>query len=81
MHMSFVYIMNPSMFLHVNSSTLPITLSADCWNIMMAGVSIKQVQTLEELMTFIAFDDHAKAISFERYLKSHAGRAFSKKHF
>jgi putative endonuclease len=28
-----------------------------------------------------AFRDHAKAAAFERYLKSHSGRAFSKRHF
>ncbi|MEK7563680.1 MAG: GIY-YIG nuclease family protein [Patescibacteria group bacterium] len=34
-----------------------------------------------ELMTYIAFDDVTKAQAFEDYLKSHSGRAFSKKHF
>lgn len=34
-----------------------------------------------KLMTYVAFDDLLKARSFEIYLKSHAGRAFSKKHF
>ncbi|OGU77042.1 MAG: excinuclease ABC subunit C [Ignavibacteria bacterium RBG_16_34_14] len=29
----------------------------------------------------IAFVDKQKALSFEKYLKSHSGRAFSKKHF
>jgi predicted GIY-YIG superfamily endonuclease len=28
-----------------------------------------------------AFRDEAKALAFERYVKSHSGRAFSKKHF
>ncbi len=28
-----------------------------------------------------AFRDHAKAVAFEQYLKSHSGRAFSKRHF
>ena len=32
------------------------------------------------LMTYIAFDDQVKAHAFERYLKSHSGRAFAKKH-
>ncbi len=31
--------------------------------------------------TAIAFRDKAKAVDFERYLKSHSGRAFAKKHF
>ena len=31
--------------------------------------------------TAIAFSDEQKARSFEKYLKSHSGRAFSKKHF
>jgi predicted GIY-YIG superfamily endonuclease len=34
-----------------------------------------------KLMTFIAFDNYVKACAFERYLKSHSGRAFSKRHF
>jgi putative endonuclease len=29
----------------------------------------------------ISFDEKAKALAFEKYLKSHSGRAFSKKHF
>ena len=29
----------------------------------------------------IAFKDKEKALSFEKYLKSHSGRAFSRKHF
>ncbi|MCL5028916.1 MAG: GIY-YIG nuclease family protein [Bacteroidetes bacterium] len=28
-----------------------------------------------------AFDDKEKALEFERYLKSHSGRAFAQKHF
>ena len=32
-----------------------------------------------ELKTYIAFSDEAKAISFEKYLKSPSGRAFAKK--
>ena len=31
--------------------------------------------------TAIAFRDKAKALAFERYLKTHSGRAFAKKHF
>jgi len=31
------------------------------------------------LSTFIGFTDHARAVAFERYLKSRSGRAFSKK--
>lgn len=34
-----------------------------------------------EIETAVAFRDHAKAIAFEKYLKSHSGRAFAKKHF
>ncbi len=29
----------------------------------------------------IAFEDKKKAIDFEKYLKSHSGRAFAKRHF
>jgi predicted GIY-YIG superfamily endonuclease len=31
------------------------------------------------LVTYVAFSDDAKAVSFERYLKSASGRAFAKK--
>ncbi|MGO8713389.1 MAG: GIY-YIG nuclease family protein [Rhizomicrobium sp.] len=31
------------------------------------------------LVTYIAFSDKQKAVAFERYLKSHSGRAFAKK--
>jgi predicted GIY-YIG superfamily endonuclease len=31
------------------------------------------------LITYIAFSDEKKALAFERYLKSHSGRAFAKK--
>ncbi|MDD4287925.1 MAG: GIY-YIG nuclease family protein [Candidatus Peribacteraceae bacterium] len=33
-----------------------------------------------KLMTSIAFDERGKAEAFERYLKSHSGRAFAKRH-
>ena len=33
------------------------------------------------LQTVISFDSKEKAHAFERYLKSHSGRAFSSKHF
>jgi putative endonuclease len=31
------------------------------------------------LVTYLAFSDEAKAVAFERYLKSSSGRAFAKK--
>lgn len=31
--------------------------------------------------TAIAFQDKAKAVAFEQYLKTHSGRAFAAKHF
>ncbi len=34
-----------------------------------------------KLETAIAFDSRIKAAAFEKYLKSHSGRAFAKKHF
>ncbi len=34
-----------------------------------------------DLQTIIAFTEKEKAIAFEKYLKSHSGRAFAKKHF
>ena len=34
-----------------------------------------------KLSTCIGFADRAKALQFERYLKSGSGRAFAKKHF
>ncbi|MET4802016.1 GIY-YIG nuclease family protein [Bradyrhizobium sp. LB11.1] len=33
------------------------------------------------IRTYFAFDDTARAVAFERYLKSGSGRAFAKKHF
>ena len=33
------------------------------------------------LQTIISFDSKDKALKFEKYLKSHSGRAFSSKHF
>ncbi len=33
------------------------------------------------LQTAIAFRSRKKALAFERYLKSHSGRAFAAKHF
>lgn len=32
-----------------------------------------------ELLCYIAFPDKHRALAFERYLKSHSGRAFAKK--
>ena len=32
-----------------------------------------------ELITYVAFSDRTKAISFEKYLKSHSGKAFANK--
>ena len=34
-----------------------------------------------ELVTYLAFNDRAKALSFEKYLKSHSGKAFANKRF
>ncbi len=34
-----------------------------------------------ELQTVISFHSKGKAIAFEKYMKSHSGRAFSSKHF
>ena len=34
-----------------------------------------------ELILFLGFKDKLKATAFEKYLKSHAGRAFAKKRF
>ena len=34
-----------------------------------------------KIETAIAFNVKAKAVAFERYLKSHSGRAFAKKRF
>jgi putative endonuclease len=31
------------------------------------------------LVTYVAFSDEAKAVAFERYMKSGSGRAFAKK--
>ena len=34
-----------------------------------------------KINTAITFTDKDKALAFEKYLKSHSGRAFAKKHF
>lgn len=34
-----------------------------------------------QIQTAVAFRDKERAIAFERYLKSHSGRAFAEKHF
>ncbi len=34
-----------------------------------------------KMLSYVAFDDKQKAYDFERYLKSHSGRAFAAKHF
>ncbi|MDZ7626270.1 MAG: GIY-YIG nuclease family protein [Ignavibacteriaceae bacterium] len=34
-----------------------------------------------KIKTAIAFTDKDRALAFEKYLKSHSGRAFAKKHF
>jgi putative endonuclease len=33
------------------------------------------------IKSYVAFTDDARALAFERYLKSGSGRAFAKKHF
>ena len=33
------------------------------------------------LVTYVAFSDHSKALTFERYMKTASGRAFATKHF
>lgn len=33
------------------------------------------------LVTYIAFQDSDRAVQFERYMKTHSGRAFAKKRF
>ena len=32
-----------------------------------------------EMITYLAFKDRTKALSFEKYLKSHSGKAFTNK--
>ena len=34
-----------------------------------------------QLQNYFAFSDKIQAFNFEKYLKSHSGKAFSKKHF
>ena len=34
-----------------------------------------------QIETAVAFRSKSKAVAFEKYLKSHSGRAFAKKHF
>ena len=34
-----------------------------------------------ELITYLSFSDRSKALSFEKYLQSHSGKAFANKRF
>lgn len=34
-----------------------------------------------KLISFVGFDEEAKVLSFEKYLKSGSGRSFAKRHF
>ena len=34
-----------------------------------------------QILVYIAFESKKKAMEFEKYLKSHSGRAFASKHF
>ena len=34
-----------------------------------------------QIETAVAFREKTKAVAFEKYLKTHSGRAFAKKHF
>ena len=34
-----------------------------------------------KLLVYITFESKVRAIAFEKYLKSHSGRAFASKHF
>jgi predicted GIY-YIG superfamily endonuclease len=34
-----------------------------------------------KIQTVIAFTEKKKALTFEKYMKSHSGRAFARKHF
>lgn len=47
-----------------------------------AGKSIHTKRNMPwQLITCIAFQDKLKALDFEKYLKSHAGRVFCQKRF
>ncbi len=48
-----------------NNGSVPYTSKYKPWRVNVA----------------IAFTDKQKALAFEKYLKSHSGRAFAKKHF
>ena len=53
----------PSQMIRWGGNYAPLTLGGEPWR----------------LITYIAFSDEAKAIAFERYLKTASGRAFAKK--
>jgi len=47
-----------------------------------AGKSTHTAKSMPwKLVWYSAFPDKYKALEFEKYLKSHSGRAFAKKHF
>lgn len=77
----FVYILNSIPFpekIYVGY-TLDVAARLDAHN---AGNSVHTRNDRPwRLHMYSVFDDKTIALSFEKYLKSHSGRAFAKKHF
>ena len=71
----------------LNSKSFPdkyyVGITSDLSKRLLAHNSGKVTHTSKYLpwviQTYIVFSDIEKAIAFEKYLKSHSGRAFSKK--
>lgn len=79
--MHYVYVLNSILFpdkFYVGY-TLDIQTRVDAHN---AGNSIHTKQGRPwKLHMYCAFEDKTTALNFEKYLKSHSGRSFAKKHF
>jgi len=62
-----------------------IGLTDDLRKRLAAHISGRAIHTNKfkpwRLVTYLGFADEAKAVAFERYLKSSSGRAFAKKRF
>lgn len=79
--MHFVYILNsipfPNKF--YVGYTLDVTSRLQSHN---AGNSTHTKENRPWILhCYFAFEDKTTALNFEKYLKSHSGRAFTKKHF
>lgn len=79
--MFYVYILNSI----INPNRLYIGYTYDIENRLKDHNYGESIYTKKyapwKLMTYVAFDDKDKAITFEKYLKAGSGRSFAKRHF